>query len=225
VVFPWSQSRKGTGQSAAILAGIIAVSFRSQLIPVCNAVKAAKSPLFSLYLGASSRKLYNPPAPASWMQAGPPLRRGIATLAAHRLQKNSMHDVTLTTRRREEFIRLDDHLESLAAAYGWRDGLLLLHVPHTTAALTINENGDPDVPRDLLMRLAVLAQDSGYRHAEGNSDAHLKSSLLGCQLWVPLKDGRLRLGTWQSVWFCEFDGPRQRQIWVRHMEDFGVQRG
>ncbi len=139
--------------------------------------------------------------------------------------KNSMHEVTLNTQRREEFLRLDEHLQALAHRQGWRNGILLLHVPHTTAALTINENGDPDVPRDLIMRLAVLAQDKGYRHAEGNSDAHVKSSLLGCQLWVPLQDGRLRLGIWQSVWFCEFDGPRQRQLWVSHMEDQGVQRG
>jgi len=133
-----------------------------------------------------------------------------------------MNEIKLSTRRREEFIRLDEALQRLASEQNWRKGLLLVHVPHTTAALTINENGDPDVPRDLIMRLAVLAQDPAYRHAEGNSDAHLKSSLLGCQLWVPLVDGQLRLGTWQSVWFCEFDGPRQRQVWVSHVEEAGV---
>lgn len=113
---------------------------------------------------------------------------------------------------------MDELLEDCAARQNWQDGLLWVHVPHTTAALTINENGDPEVPRDLNMRLAKLAQDPDYRHGEGNSDAHLKSSLLGCQILVPLESGRLRLGTWQSVWFCEFDGPRQREVWIERME-------
>ncbi|MDP2360063.1 MAG: secondary thiamine-phosphate synthase enzyme YjbQ [bacterium] len=125
-----------------------------------------------------------------------------------------MNELTISTSRREEFIRLDGLLAQTAAEQGWRAGLLFLHVPHTTAALTINENGDPDLPPDLIMRLAKLARDPDYRHAEGNSDAHLKSSLLGCQLHVPLVGGRLRLGQWQSVWFCEFDRPRRRRLWV-----------
>jgi secondary thiamine-phosphate synthase enzyme len=120
----------------------------------------------------------------------------------------------LSTRIREEFLRLDTRLEEVLAREGWRDGLLLVHVPHTSAAVTINENGDPDVPRDLLMRLGKLARDPDYRHGEGNSDAHLKASLCGCQLWLPVQKGRLRLGQWQSVWFCEFDGPRRRQLWM-----------
>jgi secondary thiamine-phosphate synthase enzyme len=125
-----------------------------------------------------------------------------------------MKELRLSTSARSAFIRLDEMLEGLLADEGWREGLLLLHVPHTTAALTINENGDPDVPRDLIMKLGELAGDARYRHAEGNSDAHLKSSLLGCQLWLPVEAGRIKLGTWQSVWFCEFDGPRQRRLWA-----------
>jgi secondary thiamine-phosphate synthase enzyme len=128
-----------------------------------------------------------------------------------------MISLDLPTRSREEFLRLDETLESCATGHGWRDGLLLVHIPHTTAAVTINENGDPDVPRDLIMRLAKIASDPDYRHGEGNSDAHLKSSLLGCQVLVPLENGRLRLGRWQSVWFCEFDGPRRRQVWVTRL--------
>lgn len=133
-----------------------------------------------------------------------------------------MNEISVSTCHREQFIRLDELLEAEAAREQWRDGLLFIHVPHTTAGLTINENGDPDVPRDLLMRLARLARDEDYRHAEGNSDAHVKSSLVGCQLLVPLTGGRLRLGTWQSVWLCEFDGPRRRQVWLRLLAGAGA---
>ena len=124
-----------------------------------------------------------------------------------------VQEFKITTERREQFLRLDDILMRAIQAEALDNGLLLVHVPHTTAGVTINENGDPDVPRDLLMRLRVLAEDKGYRHAEGNSDAHLKSSLLGCQILVPVVQGRPVLGTWQSVWFCEFDGPRQRRLY------------
>ncbi len=123
-----------------------------------------------------------------------------------------MQTFSLRTDRREQFLRLDDILQEAIEAEKLENGLLLVHVPHTTAGVTLNENGDPDVPRDLLMRLRFLAEDKGYRHAEGNSDAHLKSSLLGCQVLVPVLNGRPQLGVWQSVWFCEFDGPRQRRL-------------
>lgn len=125
-----------------------------------------------------------------------------------------MVNVDLFTRSREEFLRLDDRLQDALVREGWREGLLLVHVPHTTAAVTVNENGDPDVPRDLLMRLAELAAHPGYRHTEGNSDAHLKASWFGCQVLVPVRGGRPLLGRWQSVWFCEFDGPRRREVWL-----------
>jgi secondary thiamine-phosphate synthase enzyme len=130
------------------------------------------------------------------------------------LKRVEMNEYPVQTTRREEFLRLDAILEEACARQGLDEGLLLVHVPHTTAGVTINENGDPDVPRDLLLRLATLAEDPRYRHFEGNSDAHLKSSLVGCQVLVPVRGGRPRLGRWQSVWFCEFDGPRQRQVWI-----------
>ena len=99
---------------------------------------------------------------------------------------------------------------------GLQDGAVLVHARHTTAAITVNEGADPDVPRDLLRRLDGLApwDDPADRHGEGNRAAHLKSSLLGCSQVLPVRDGRLAFGTWQAVWFCEFDGPRRRRVEV-----------
>ena len=93
-------------------------------------------------------------------------------------------------------------------------GICLIHCPHTTAGLTVNENADPDVKHDLLAKLDALipCRESYYRHGEGNSAAHLKSMLTGVSLTLPVVNGRLHLGTWQGVYFCEFDGPRTRQI-------------
>ncbi len=93
-------------------------------------------------------------------------------------------------------------------------GVCHVFCPHTTAGLTINENADPDVKRDLLAKLNTLvpAQESYYRHAEGNSAAHLKASMLGFSLTLPVRNGKLNLGTWQGVYFCEFDGPRTRHV-------------
>lgn len=100
---------------------------------------------------------------------------------------------------------------------GIRQGSALVYVPHTTAGVTINENADPDVIRDVLAMLdrAVPWETDFYRHSEGNSAAHVKSSLVGCSIEVPVKDGRMTLGTWQSVFFCEFDGPRSRRFLVQ----------
>lgn len=93
------------------------------------------------------------------------------------------------------------------------DGILHLFVPHTTAAVTINENADPDVTRDMIMELSkIIPFEDGYHHLEGNSAAHLKSSLVGVSEWIPLEKGQPVLGTWQGIYFCEFDGPRQRQL-------------
>jgi secondary thiamine-phosphate synthase enzyme len=123
------------------------------------------------------------------------------------------------TRRKEEFINIDQLLEESLLKFDITNGWMILHVPHTTAALTINENGDPDVVNDLLKRLRFLAEDKAYRHFEGNSDAHLKSSLFGCQQLVPVVDGRISLGRWQSVWFCEFDGPRKRRLLISGIKE------
>lgn len=94
-------------------------------------------------------------------------------------------------------------------------GLAVVFVPHTTAGITINENADPSVPHDIMAGLERLVPVAGeYRHAEGNSDAHIKASLMGSSVSVIIQDGRLLLGTWQGIFFCEFDGPRSRKVWV-----------
>jgi secondary thiamine-phosphate synthase enzyme len=127
-----------------------------------------------------------------------------------------MHHKTLEVSSREscQMISLDGLLKSAIREWGLRDGLLTVYVPHTTAGVTINENADPDVVHDLLAGLdaAVPLRQGFYRHGEGNSAAHIKSSLVGCSARVPVIDGRMALGTWQSVFFCEFDGPRTRRV-------------
>lgn len=129
-----------------------------------------------------------------------------------------METLSLKTSRREEFLAITGTLQELVTRNGWRDGVLYLHCPHTTAGLTINENADPDVVRDMLAALSRLVPEKGdYRHAEGNSDAHVKASLMGPGLSLLVSDGRIRLGTWQGVFFCEFDGPRSRQLFVKWM--------
>lgn len=97
---------------------------------------------------------------------------------------------------------------------GVGDGICHVYVPHTTAAVVINEHADPDVARDLIAAYEAMVPDIHFAHAEGNSDAHLMTTLLGSSVMVPVEDGRLRLGTWQGVFFVELDGPRTRKVWV-----------
>ena len=102
---------------------------------------------------------------------------------------------------------------------GVQDGLCVVFTPHTTAAITINENADPDVVRDLNMELGkIIPWEDGYHHIEGNSAAHLKSSLVGASEHIIIEDGSLLLGTWQGIYFCEYDGPRSRKVIVKIME-------
>lgn len=114
-------------------------------------------------------------------------------------------------------VRITRTLQELATQSGWENGICNLFVPHTTAGLTINENADPDVVTDLLYILDKLVptDDPKYRHSEGNSAAHAKASMVGFSQTVIVEDGRLALGTWQDVIFCEFDGPRTRQLWIQ----------
>ena len=126
--------------------------------------------------------------------------------------------LTLQTRQREEMRDVTDLVRAAVREHGWRDGAILLHCPHTTGAVTINEGADPDVQRDILTTLRGLIPHHGdYRHAEGNSDAHLKSSLVGAGQLVILAGGEPRLGTWQRIFFCEFDGPRNRTLWLQFL--------
>ena len=109
------------------------------------------------------------------------------------------------------------------AKTGVKCGICYVYIPHTTAGLTINENANPDVARDILAGLARLVPATGdYRHTEGNSDAHIKASLMGFYVMVPVIDGRLALGTWQAIYFCEFDGPRRRRLLVGVTDEAGV---
>jgi len=103
------------------------------------------------------------------------------------------------------------------------EGICHLFIPHTTAAVTINENADPSVTRDILMMLnKLIPSEDDYRHLEGNSPAHIKSSLLGCSETVFVESGKLVLGTWQGIFFCEFDGPRSRKVYVKVVKEEGV---
>ena len=124
-------------------------------------------------------------------------------------------ELSLQTRRRTELVSITGQVAELVRRKGWQDGVLTLFVPHTTAGITINENADPDVVTDMLAALGKMVPDLHYRHSEGNSPAHVKSSLVGCSITVPIADGRLCLGTWQGIYFCEFDGPRGRKVWVQ----------
>lgn len=127
-----------------------------------------------------------------------------------------LQEIPVRTRRRSEFVDITPRLRQIVAESGVAEGLCHVYVPHTTAAVTVNEKADPDVPRDVVETLSRLVPEGeGYRHAEGNSDAHVKSSIVGVSAFVPVSGGDLVLGTWQAVFFCEFDGPRTRRCLVR----------
>ncbi|PLY02631.1 MAG: hypothetical protein C0624_08125 [Desulfuromonas sp.] len=127
-----------------------------------------------------------------------------------------MTTLDIQTEQRSQMLDVTSTVSRVVRDSGVHEGLLHLFVPHTTAAITINENADPDVIRDMLYGLEKLVpNDPAFRHAEGNSDAHIKSSLIGCQLSLPFSGGAPLLGTWQGIYFCEFDGPRQRQLQVK----------
>lgn len=124
-----------------------------------------------------------------------------------------MIELAISTQEREQFVDITDMVRQAVASLGLVEGTVVCFVPHTTAGLTINENADPDVRSDLLTKLrALIPQHDDYRHAEGNSDAHLKASLMGFSALIPVNDGYLVLGTWQGIYFCEFDGPRTRRL-------------
>ena len=131
-----------------------------------------------------------------------------------------IRQLRVKTNSRTELLDITQGVQRLVTESGIRSGVCYVYVPHTTAAITVNENSDPNVGRDLLKELQkVVPFDDNYGHTEGNSAAHIKSSMVGVCQSVLVEEGRLALGTWQAVFFCEFDGPRDRRVMVKVMSD------
>jgi secondary thiamine-phosphate synthase enzyme len=126
-----------------------------------------------------------------------------------------MKEISLQTRSRFEMIDITAEVQKAVGEEKIESGICLIYTPHTTAAVTINENADPDVSRDILAALdKAVPLNANYRHMEGNSAAHVKASLVGASELVIIEKGRIVLGTWQSIFFCEFDGPRTRKVFI-----------
>jgi secondary thiamine-phosphate synthase enzyme len=129
-----------------------------------------------------------------------------------------MNEITVQSKSRTDFIDITSAVQQFATGKGMKDGLVTVFIPHTTAGITINENADPDVTADLETVLdRMVPWSEGYRHSEGNTAAHVKASLTGSSVQVIVQNGKLRLGTWQSIYFCEFDGPRTRTVWLKEL--------
>ncbi len=127
-----------------------------------------------------------------------------------------MRTIEVKTQAREELVDITARVREELVSSGVKDGICYVYVPHTTAAVTINENADPSVKEDILMALRKIVPDSlPYRHSEGNSPAHVKASLTGSSIKVIIDEGQLVLGTWQGIFFCEFDGPRSRSVFIK----------
>jgi len=127
-----------------------------------------------------------------------------------------MNELIINTRCHTEFVEITEQVQTVVDETGMKEGTCVCFVPHTTAGITINENADPDVVTDMIFALdrAVPWKDPHYRHGEGNTAAHVKSSMMGHSVNVFIRDGRLQFGTWQGIYLCEFDGPRSRKVWV-----------
>ena len=126
-----------------------------------------------------------------------------------------MQKFSISTRSRNEFIVITQKVTSIVNKSGKDNGVCTVYCPHTTGAITINESADPNVASDINMKLRkLIPKNENYSHAEGNSDAHIKSSLVGNSVQVIIDNGALQLGTWQGIFFCEFDGPRTRKVWI-----------
>ncbi|SRR5712692_4741720 len=138
------------------------------------------------------------------------------TTSPKRSADSHFHTLTVKTSRRTELVNITAEVARLVAASGVANGICYLYVPHTTAGVTINEGDDPDVARDIEAALdRIVPRDEGYKHYEGNSDSHIKSSLVGVSQSVLIGGGRLLLGRWQAIFFCEFDGPRHREVHLK----------
>jgi secondary thiamine-phosphate synthase enzyme len=125
-----------------------------------------------------------------------------------------MYTLKVCSHQREELVEFTAEVQSQLKSSGAREGIVALYVQHTTAGLTVNENADPDVPRDMLhlLRTLIPQHGMGFRHGEENSDAHIKASLVGSSVTIPFTDGELLLGRWQGIFLCEFDGGRERKV-------------
>jgi len=124
--------------------------------------------------------------------------------------------ISINTHSRIEMIDITSQVNAQVSKSGTTDGICVIYVPHTTAGVTINEGADPDVCTDMIQKLnRLVPPDDHYRHMEGNADSHIKASLIGSSVTVMVEEGRLVLGTWQKIFFCEFDGPRSRKAYVK----------
>lgn len=131
-----------------------------------------------------------------------------------------MQKIHLSTSQRNEFVNITSDVKSAVAQSGVKRGLCVVHVPHTTAGIAVQEGYDPDVVRDILMALdGQVPHENNYRHAEGNSAAHIKALMTGTSQTLPIEYSTLQLGRWQAIFFCEFDGPRERTVWVQIIKD------
>jgi len=131
-----------------------------------------------------------------------------------------MHTLSISTRSRQDILDITAAVQKVLSDQGFQSGIVVVYSPHTTAGITVNENADPDVCLDMTAFLNKLVPASfPFRHAEGNSDAHIKGSLTNFSQTFIVEDGRLQLGTWQGIYFMEFDGPRQRQVWIKCIAD------
>ncbi|RKQ29066.1 secondary thiamine-phosphate synthase enzyme YjbQ [Oceanobacillus halophilus] len=134
------------------------------------------------------------------------------------MSKN-LYSFNITTSEKQDFVNIDRYIETALTKSGVREGMMVIYCPHTTAAITINENADPDVKTDLKLGLnETFPNKQEYIHMEGNSDGHMKSSVVGASETIIISNGHPIFGTWQSVYFCEFDGPRRRMFYVKIIE-------
>ncbi len=130
-----------------------------------------------------------------------------------------MKALSVRTQKHTQLLNITQSIQAAATDLGIKNGIVTVFVPHTTAGITINENADPDVVSDLIAALEkAVPWQAQYRHSEGNAAAHVKASLMGSSAQVIVEEGRLQLGTWQAIYFCEFDGPRSRDLWVQAVE-------
>ena len=131
-----------------------------------------------------------------------------------------IRQLRVQTKSRTELVDITQGVQRLVTESGIRSGICYVFVPHTTSGITVNENTDPNVGRDILKELnKVVPFDDQYSHSEGNSAAHIKSTIVGVSKAVMVEEGRLALGTWQAIFYCEFDGPRERRVFVKVMKD------